>query len=303
MKLNNSNFASFDIDGYIPPIEFLVSTTSNGLLYFNGRSFIKILDISLCYGITKHNDDWWVAAQDNEKGKILSFNIRDQKGYNLRVRIDGLSKAIHQIDFVGNELVIADTLKNRILTFRSPFSDKILGFKDFASWLTPAKLNGHMNSIYATDSRMYVLAHNQTYKTGSKSDILVFDRHFNRINEEDVATNCSSAHNFYKDECRELICDSEEGTLLCNNKVVFKCDEKSFTRGLSVAHDYILVGSSGISPIRNKRNHRTGYIYVLDSIFNKIGKIGIDKTQIMDIRRIDAPDMGLSNNKVVKDGS
>jgi len=298
MELDNSSFTKFDVDGYIPPINFLVSTTSNGILYFDGTEFKKILSVPLAYGITKYKDEWWVFAQDNEKGFVVSFNIRDQKGYNLRVRIDGLSKAIHQIDFIGNELVVADTLENRILTFREPYlSDKVLGFSNFASWLTPRREYCHMNSIFATDDKAYVLAHNETFKTGKKSEVFVYDKTFHNLGES-ILTDCSSAHNFYKDDEKELICNSEEGTLLCNGKVVFECDEKSFTRGLAVSSDFILVGSSGISPIRKNRNRRTGHIYVLDNAFNKLGKIGIRNTQMMDIRRVDAIDLGLSNKAV-----
>lgn len=302
MELDNSDFIKFEIDGYMPPIKFLVSTTSNGLLYFNGSRFVKILDVPLCYGITKYEDEWWVFSQNNEKGSVSSFNISDEKGYNVRVRIDDLSKAIHQIDFIGNELVVADTKENRVLTFREPYKgDRVRCFRDFASWLTPSSGYCHINSVFATSERIYVLAHNETFKTGKRSEIFVYDRRFKRLSEETILTDCSSAHNVYKDKERELICDSEKGTLLCNKKVVFECDEKCFTRGLAISSDYILVGSSGISPIRNEREYRTGYIYVLDNAFNKVGRIGIHKTQIMDIRRVDAIDLGLSNNKAVEE--
>lgn len=301
--LVNEEVTNFSVDGYMPDISLLVSTTSNGLLLVNKDSITRLIQADIFYGITKEAENWWVFGQLQDKGSIISFNILDQKGYNLRVRVDHLEKAVHQIDFVGDELLVVETFKNWFITYRDAAKhDRMHARSDSASILTPKGLavRGtdnycHLNSIYAYKDNIFVLGHNETYKTGKDSEIFVYDLEFRPRGT--IATRTSCAHNYYEDSDGWLICDSAKGTLLKDGAPVFTCDDKSFTRGLSVADDYVVLGSSGISPARDHRRFLDGILYIMDREFNRIAKITIPKTQIMDIKRVDKSDYALSNTE------
>lgn len=300
IQAQNKELDTYTISGHIPDISFLVSTAGSGLLLVTGNTVSKIIDASGFYGITKEAENWWVFGYTNEKGFVISFNIDGKTGYNIQKRIEGLSYAVHQIDFVNDDLLLTDTYHNSFRVFRDIADKSLCRPDDALRILTPRGLVAsrkdknycHINSIYCDSNKIYILAHNNTFKTGRKSEIFIYDLDYNKI---DIwPTPYSSAHNFYRGDM-ELICDSESGTLMKNNEVAFECDDKSFTRGLSVSDDYIIVGSSGISPVREDRQYLDGNIYILDINFNRVAKIAIPKTQIMDIRRVDKSDYGLSN--------
>ena len=196
--------------------------------------------------------------------------------------------------------MVTDTLENRLHIFKRAAEKEYVEESSFM--ILPRGLATkddrnycHLNSLYSDGKKLYVLAHNNSYKTGKKSEVFMYDMGYNKIGV--LPTICSSAHNYCRYDDSEFICNSEDGTLLRDNEVAFRCDSGYFTRGLSISDDYITLGSSGISHIREARRHRDGYIYILDREFNKVAKIILPKTQIMDIRRVDKKEYTLSNTE------
>lgn len=288
------------IEGSAPSIKFLVSTAGNGLLLYKDGKLSRIINGDIIYGLTKEQNNWWVFQQNGDKGSVISFNINDHMGYNIRVRIPNLNQAIHQIDFIRDDLLVVDTFRNRVQVFKNAVSkidDTLLLLPRGPVANRKDRNYCHLNSVYSDGERIYILAHNNINKTGSKSEVFVYDMNYTRVGV--LPMTCSGAHNYVRFKDAEWICDSESGTLLRNNKPVFSAGEKAFTRGLSISDEYILLGSSGISPIRVERKHRDGHVYIFDKKFQQIAKITIPKTQIMEIRQVDRDDYTLSNTERV----
>lgn len=298
MKIINEHFHNFSVEGDIPNISFLVATNGQGLLYFSNGQFTRIIDDSFCYGITRIEDEWWVYfSGKRDTSSIVSFDFIDGKGYNLKVRIGWLKKSIHQIDFVNNNLVVCDTSVNQAQVYKEPhLNEGVVSADSVLHNINPSDFKyAHINSVFCHNSRVYLVAHNKSFYSGRKSEVFVTNSDYEL--EDSFELGGYSVHNFYCDDNKQMFCNSERGSLVCNDKEVFVCDTVDFTRGLAINSDFIVLGSSQVTPYRDERGKKDSFVYILDGSFNKVGKITIPNCQVHDIRRVDVPDLGLSNSK------
>lgn len=313
-KAANVEFSNFNVLGTLPKMEFLVATSSYGLLLFSNKKCTLIDKSTVSFGITKYNEEWWNFSHYKENGYIYSFKINNGKATDFKMRICGAHKSVHQIDFIGKDLFIMDTRFNRISKYNNMCDIKhLISANDFDNAIYPngrlevrfgeklehmreAKEYAHFNSIFRYKNLTYIVAHNDTYRKGIKSEIYVLDDKYNVINV--YPADGGNCHNIYTNGKDELICDSLSGKLKNNKKSVFCTKPKRFIRGLSVSDDYIITGGSNVCMEREKRNDGYGYVYILNrDTFSLVATIKIEKCQVMEIKRADAKEYTLSNTK------
>lgn len=301
----NRPFNDFAIAGPIPPVDVLISTSAHGLLLLTGRGEIRQLLASSggFYGLTRQEDHWLAFQKTGRHGQLISFRVNEEKLTNPELRVWGLSRGIHQIDFVDrNRLLISDTYNNAILGYRNPFD-----VRD-SSWRSTNELHylggtlkhgrqsnnyKHFNSIFRHKDRIYFLAHNESAKTGRESQIYVTCPSLQIDRIVDLAG--GSCHNVFVDDSRTIYCDSLSGDL-----VILKGGNSqrvtlgSFTRGLAITDHNIYVGGSEMQSHRDLRNTGKGYIYILDASYAIQSTVTIPGTQVNELRAITVDEHALS---------
>tara|TARA_Y100001954_G_scaffold234286_1_gene289448 strand:+ start:836 stop:1894 length:1059 start_codon:yes stop_codon:yes gene_type:complete len=304
LKADNIKFTEFINEGVDQDINFLISTQKKGLLLYNRGEIIQLFKKKGFYGLTKHKKNYYAFHITGFHGNIISFALKDKKAIKPYVVIRGLSKGIHQIDFIDDDLYVTNTYDNSILIYNKIYNKKNIHWKNYDNIIYPnGKLsNGrfssnynHFNSIFRYKKFIYLFAHNETMKSSRNSEIYKLDKNnFNIIEIKKTAG--SNGHNIYIDENQILFCKSIEGTLASEKKDILK-HKNIFTRGLSVSNKYLILGGSEIAHNRNDRGSSSGYVYIYNLNFKLLQKICIDKTQIQEVRQINIEEKTLSNSK------
>lgn len=296
---------SLSIEGKLDSeLEILVGTSSNGIVYIGKYGNKRLLSKNLVYGICKCPtlSSWYIFQKTGRNGRILRLSISKGRVQKSEIVVYGLSRGIHQIDIIKNKLMMTDTYNNRIIEIENYSSVYDCYWKNVSNSYWPnGKLNSgrdshnynHFNSIFGFEEDIYLIAHNETLKTGKKSEVYKLDSKLNLLTKE--TTNSTNSHNFYKNKEVEIFCASMENSLVVNMQEALNTD--SFTRGLSVSDDYTIVGGSSIQASRSNRRSGIGEIYILATKAYKVsftikGSLG----QINEIRRVDKTDFSLSAN-------
>ncbi len=270
--------------------EFIIGTSS-GLWYLKCDTLYQ-LTFASSYGVTYDGKRWYANQNLGQFSRIISFEI-DCEGerpiiYNPQYLWLGLPKSIHQIDYYDGTIYVVDTLNNRIITI-----DK-QGKKQFYSHKTESKrpsVNNHFNSLFLTDSFIYLCAHNGTLKPKRYSEIYVLCKETMKLCNI-ITTTAGNAHNILlKNECL-FYCDSLAGTLMQDKNDLFKAED-TFLRGLAYSEKSIVLGGSGFAR-RDARTSTDGALFVLTPDFilkysDTLNHIG----QIYEIRCVNG-DYGLS---------
>ena len=284
------------VDGSIPSGQFLVATSSRGLLLWNGDTMTVLFD-GAWYGLTTRHGWWYGFRKARLHGHIVRFRLVDGVATDATVFASGLSRGVHQIDFVGDDLIITDTYVNRVIELRPGTSWRESGSHHYPDGPLKAGRDSanyrHFNSIFAAGSTRFLVAHNETVKTGVKSELYEMDSNYKPLTVRSL--DASNAHNFVKTDLGELWCASLEGTLRRDGHDVLAVD--MFTRGLAVSDDQTLVGGSVVELVRSKRGTGPGAVFVLDAADRHVGTIEIDATEIHELRFVDRRDYGLSNGQ------
>ncbi|MFX0084956.1 MAG: hypothetical protein ACFFAU_04715 [Candidatus Hodarchaeota archaeon] len=299
-SLRNREFRHFEIRGEIPNISFLIGTSKQGLLLYHNGKITQLLQHKGFYGITKNkNNNWFAFHKTGLRGKIVSFKIVNNQIEEVYTYLWGLNRGIHQIDFIKkNKLAVINTYKNSILIYNT-FSDHRNRFWRYPlmSVYPNGKLKrgrkstnyNHFNSIFKYKDRFILLAHNETYKTKRKSELFITDLSFK--DKKILKIKGSNCHNYYRNKNNEILCASLEKAIQINGENVLFLN--GFTRGLSVADDFYIFGSSEIQYDKTLRDTTDGWIYIYDLDLNKVSSILIKRTQINEIRRIDKTELSM----------
>ena len=276
----------------------LMAGTSKGLLYYDGNCVHKIMDGPV-YGISKYVDHVYALQRLDKKARIIKFKysqiLKEMEQTVFEVLIDDLSIGVHQIDFIGDRLFVCDTYNNRILIYRSngtlvqvwhPSGE--LANHDIYS------LNyKHYNSVYCDFDYLYIVAHNDTKKSGRKSEIHIVDFFGDFQSVERQSINAICAHNYMKWRGKSCWCDSLRGALFVDGKSVLR-ENEIVTRGLAANDEYIFVGGSNIA-FGESRLNGDGTIFCLDQHYEKINTIKINNCGAVSEIRLMEKDYGLSN--------
>ena len=276
IKATNYKFSNFSSSEKIEKITFLIATQSKGLLLYNNGEIIQLFNKKGFYGITKHNHLYFAFYKTGMHGNIISFKLQNNQAINVKVIIKGLSRGVHQIDFIGNNLYVTNTYDNSILIYNNANKKENIHWRNYNNIIFPnGKLqNGrkssnynHFNSIYEYREKLYIIETKD--QTVIKKDII----------------NGSNCHNIYMDDKTKIYCKSLEGIVSINEKDSIS-HEGIFTRGLSLTNTHIIIGGSEIQTDRKKRKYTNGYIYIYNLKLQLIQTISINKTQIQEIKMI-----------------
>ncbi len=286
----NEDFTKHSIRGDTTNIDFLIATQSLGLLFYNNGKIIRFFKEKGFYGITKFSGTFFAFHKTGMHGNIISFRIESNKAIDVKLIIKGLSRGIHQIDFIGQDLYVTNTYDNSILIYSNLVSKHNLHWKDYNKIIYPnGKLqNGrkssnynHFNSLFKHKNKIFLIAHNETKKTNRPSEIFSLNSFtLNTLGRQKIAG--SNCHNIYINNKEKMYCNSLEGTLNINGENIIS-HKNIFTRGLSVSDKYLLLGGSDIQPNRLKREKTNGYIYIYDLRLSLKQTILIQNTQIQEI--------------------
>ena len=257
----------------------LLIGTKNGLYYLSENRSDLILPGEF-YGIAVNNNQFWVFQKKNSQGQILYYS--DRINNQPQIILNGLSPGCHQIEYYNQELYITDTYNNCIIKYNLS-TEKMSEYYPLGKLLKGRESEnyGHINSITFHKDKVYVLAHNETKKTGKNSRILVLNHNLELTNIIDTIS--KNAHNIVFYQGNLLVCNSLNQTLLVNNKNK-EYHLATFTRGLEIVGDNILVGGSDYSE-RKKRSIKGGHIILLDEDYKNIDRIRMPG-MVQEIRKI-----------------
>ncbi|HEV7900061.1 MAG TPA: hypothetical protein VGP31_19685 [Planosporangium sp.] len=295
--------------GSFPAVRFLVATSGHGVVLYDRGRLVRVVPGN-CYGLTRCGDWWFGFQRQGAFGRIVRFQLVGRHARHLRTVLYGLNYGVHQVDFVGDRLVVVDTLKNRLLVYDDATHAGRRSWRCWSSQVYPVGVREvadfrwdrlrcdrdslgyrHFNSVFRHRDRLYLVAHNRTVASGRRSQLYVLDdalvvREIRDLGSADV-------HNFWTDGTRQLFCASAKGTLRLDG--VDAVALGGYTRGLSVSGDLLLVGSSRFDVQRRSRGDGDGQVHAVTTDFSVLGHVVLPRTQIHEIRRVDAADLGLSN--------
>ncbi|MGB0598534.1 MAG: hypothetical protein ACPGLY_17740 [Rubripirellula sp.] len=279
----------------------LLVSTKRGFFHFVDGEIRRLLDGQF-FGVTGHDGAWFFFQRVSKwSGRIVQFGFKGKRAINPRQVITRLSPGCHQIDFLGSDLYVTDTYNNRLCVYETVAGE----LKKRGQYFPGGELaNGrqssnyaHMNSIWRSDSDIYVLFHNETKKTGRHSEIIRLDT--NHAIAERISTTASNAHNVVNVDGEFLFCDSLYGKLMSGDSVVYQSEY--FTRGLAVTPDLVFLGASEYGA-RETRDQLAGGITVLDRRFNFRHFIPTPG-MVQDVRAVNRLDCAMSNRLLTPDGS
>ena len=229
-----------------------------------GKSYgIFFLDNKLHFFLTSNNLNYGYIFKTYDLFKICFFAIK------VGPR---LSKGCHQIINHNSKIYITNTYEDNIIILNMMF--KNIGKIN----LNYDKKYKHNNSIHIDKTYIYIVCHNETYKTNNLSEIckIKFTDH---SDIEVIKTNFSCAHNYlpYKDSF--LICDSFNQKVFNGFEEFISLD--GFTRGLLIDNEHLIIGVSEKKQKLKSSNQSKIVIYLLNQ--KKIIDQIIINTQIFDI--------------------
>ena len=247
------------VEGRCGDLAPFLAGTQSGLLYVHEGRAWRLCGGSV-YGIADQDGprEWMIFQRiPRSFGRILTIDL--SSGEALAVA-GFLSTGVHQMDRVNGRLAVIDTYNNRVSLYdsrgkcvRSIYPcGPVQNGRDSANYR-------HFNSIFTAGGSIYLVAHNQTAKTGRASEIFVLDPDW-RFRRK-IPTKSGSAHNVVELQGKLWHCDSGGGGLVVGDEPVYRMPGL-FTRGLAVNRDYVLVGGSQLAG-RDDREATDGQVIVL----------------------------------------
>lgn len=269
----------------------LVIGTKRGLFEIRKGTLTRIY-AGVIYGVTFDGSRVLFYEQGENIGRILSLQINANASVLLTKFTEfagDLPKGGHQIDYYDGTLFFMNTYNNSIVSMDANGANISENFPNGPLEAGRESSNyNHFNSINLTDNGYVVFAHNETAKTNKESEIWFLNDDF-RVSEVRNAS-VSSGHNITILDGRPLYCGSLNGTLVWNEQTVF--DAETFTRGLSLSEDYVIVGGSDYGE-RHARGSLGGSLFLLRRpSFELVYKMRIPG-MVQEIRRLDGPDFAM----------
>jgi hypothetical protein len=251
------------------------------------------------FGLTLKNGDIYCfqtcfddpTREDTRKGRILRLRTNGGRILAAEVLTQGLDDGCHQIDFIGEDLVIVDCCNGRILRLPRD-AGSCESYYPLGRLSRQAAMNDyHINSVAAhPDGSVWVLLHNYNKRP---SEIAVLNAKFEMTRRFEL--NAGSAHNivFTDDDLEFLVADSYGGRIISRNGVVV-AGLSMMPRGLSLDKTTCVFGESYFET-RLFRSYVPGRIHFADRKSWKINASLELPAAPTDIRRIDGKDYSLSN--------
>jgi len=295
MATNRVTFTRRDLRGYT---HFIAART--GLYAINPTSYKRVLR-GRFFGITVKDGDVYAfqaigehEAGSNKNGRIVKLTIRNDRVEKVRVVAKGLDSGCHQIDFIGEDLLVVDCYNGSIVKIRPDSDEEPKSYYPLGNMSrVEARDKYHMNSIAGhPDGTLWLMLHNGG---NERSEIVVLDRQFEVVRRFSV--DAAAAHNivFTNDESEYLIADSLGGRVLSRKGVIIDGGVGMLmVRGLSLDENTCVVGDS-VFGSRPFRRFVPGRVHFFDRSTWKLQKTLSVPGAPTDIRRIDGKDMSISN--------
>jgi len=286
---NLTTGARGDISGYTH-----VLASREGLYVINSTAWKRILRGSF-FGTTVKDGAIYTfqsCGQDvQNRGRILKLTFDGERVSHIEVIAKGLDDGCHQMDFIGEDLVVVDCYNARLLLLRP-------GIQGYKSYYPLGKITRavatqlyHMNSVAGNpDGTVWVLLHNHNKLP---SEILVLDRDFQPLRKFPVKA--GTAHNivFSNDEHEYLVADSSGARIISSRGQVTNVDMMR-PRGISLDENSCVVGDSFFCP-RPFRRYVPGCVHFFDRwTWKRYATLTLPAAPT-EIRRIDGKDLSISN--------
>jgi Domain of unknown function (DUF4915) len=237
LKLNTSSIQ----DGILLVAGAGDGDTGGGLGVFDGGSF-RMIDRVSTSGITVFEDRLARLLRtplNTGGGEIL---IYDERGVSHYLRVDELCDA-HYMAWDGKQLIVSSTGTNSLLWVT-------LSGEVVRRWRAPGEDDSwHLNDVCLVDDRLYScafgrFAHYREYKDHLfDNDGIVFDVASGR----NVVSGFCAPHSPRYFDGAWTVCDSLRNSIVQMDDAGQRKREvklRSFTRGLAVADEYLIVGES-----------------------------------------------------------
>ncbi len=271
-----------------------VVASREGLYVVNAKSYKRILRGSFFGATVKQGSIYCFQAcgrGEQMRGRILRLVLNEDAITEVEVIARGLDDGCHQMDFVGEDLLVVDCYNGRIIQI-SPNENKCMAHYPLGQLTRKAATEVyHMNSVSGhPDGTIWVLLHNHTKKP---SEVLVLNRQFEVIRRFSV--DAGAAHNivFTNDPLEYLIADSC-GARLMSAKGPVGDVEMMRPRGVSLDNSTCVVGDSFFCD-RPFRRYVPGRVHFLDrSSWKCTSSLSVPAAPT-EIRRIDGRDLSISN--------
>ena len=273
----------------------LLFTSKTGVYLLRAEGLTRVVRGNT-YGLTYREGRWYAATRVSQfHGNIISFKIVDGHCKELQVEIPIVDPEVHQIDFIENQLVMADTGQNCIRCFQLVQGRWVMVrtiYPNGKAWIgKKSNRYAHINSLFSDGELIYLVYHNQTSKTGRSSQLATFTRSWEMCDLSDLGAGC--AHNILMWRGTTTFCDSIGGALVWGNR---RIQVNQYTRGLAATESHVFVGGSDFAP-RKQRRHSTGYIFVCDPRRGEVLE-SLEMQEVggvYEVRILDAIDLGRSN--------
>lgn len=267
-------------------------------LFVVRESVCKLIVEGLFFGITFRGSSIYVfeacdlPRAPSRQGRILRFEVEDERIVRAEVVVKGLDNGCHAIDFVGDDLYVVDTYNQQLLRLR----------EGEPGWQTVHPLPRisqrgagptyvHVNSILAVGDQRLLLLHHGGTQTGRRSEIAVYDRDWTPL--ERWGLDGSGCHGLaLLEDGTVLSCGSMEGNLISATGLRMKVSPH-LTRGLAVGRDSVVVGASE-KVQRDGRLRNAGTITFMDREYRVRSILPIPGAPT-EVRRLDGLDSSLSN--------
>lgn len=275
--------------------------TGQGLLLVD-QSKARRLIHGHFYGITRYpKSGHWLAFQSTGRySRIIKFELHNEKVQNRETVVAGFVTAPHQIDCFNDLLFIPETYSNLFYVYNLERGEIINKFPPNGVQTRDRSAGKycHFNSVLVNEDKIFLLAHNNTKKTGVKSEVYVLDFHDKNV-ENIIKTEGSAAHNIAFKDNQLIYCDSLGSRLMWGGESFFK-NEDYFVRGLSLTDNEIAVGGSEFAK-RENRSSKDGRIWFFDSDGNKTGQLNLYQIgPVQEIRSL-STDYSLSEDAHTED--
>ena len=276
--------------------KYLLGSSDHGLCEVTQRGVYTVLNDKGVYGITYDVKHIYVYLKGKRVGKLVRICRHNYKA--VETVLYGLSKGVHQIDIYKDDMFITDTYNNRII--KLPRYKNVVN-KYWRSNSESYSVNGklrigrfsknysHINSLWINKGLMYLVAHNETKKTGKKSELIILSvKAMEEIDREFLkGGNC---HNIFIKNGINYCSSLESGVFFDN--YFFKLT--GFTRGVAYTEsDGLIIGSSSLSFSRDHRSSGVSSVYQISAEKKPLKAFDITG-QVNEIRCLTVKDIAMS---------
>ncbi|MBN2193097.1 MAG: hypothetical protein JW751_09800 [Polyangiaceae bacterium] len=268
-----------------------VVATKRGLYRVAGGE-IELLSQGQFYGVAKTGRQLLAFRMGLRAGAVWAVDPHPWRGWRaVSTVVRHLSRGVHQIDLGTGGLYLCDTYNNALRVFSTvnPEYGRAVFPRGRLDHGRGSENYAHLNSVYVTPSRIYLVCHNESAKTGRPSELLVLDHHFALVDRRPF--NGRSVHNVVPTANGLLYCDSLGGRVMLDDRPIY--EPGWFTRGLSLSEEYLVVGGSDYAG-RDERVTGAGFLAVLDRKTLAVRTEIRFPAMVQEIRRLDGIDLAAS---------